>query len=300
MPNTVLYGPHLFPGGPELYIRKGNLRITDKESHENIRQTLISAFSKRNSNQVLSQISQRCDIDSDVPVELAFMNYGDTQLVYLATLADKVKVAALINQPHTPLGKVKKEFHNLQRLVKIDPRFVVEPYAYFSKGNHELYVSSYVDKAMCVYCNLDAPWGVYDPVPAYHFESLSPEIGHALTSSMMALLVNYYDEQKGKGLAQTQISGNDFILTRDFKKDNPNTVLPNMRLIAARGFVEASLEKYLGILREEFLIGSHYTDPSVVGGNFKVNHKSLLPLTEAEIEEGIELGLRLRGQRHLR
>ena len=109
MYNQVSYGPHLFPSGPELYIREGNLGISDREAHCNIRDTLVSAFSNGNPDSILSQISGRFGLDSDVPVELAFMNYGNMQLVYLATIEYRVKVAALVNQPHTPLGRVREE-----------------------------------------------------------------------------------------------------------------------------------------------------------------------------------------------
>ncbi|MFH1401246.1 MAG: hypothetical protein ABIH41_07055 [Nanoarchaeota archaeon] len=295
--NTVTYGPHLFPGGPEPYIRRSDLEISTGEAHRNIRDTLVAAFSNGNPHSILAQVSERFGLECDTPARLAFMNYGNMQLVYLATLADDVRVAALINQPHTPLGKVREEFDTLQRLVEIDPRFVVEPLAHFSmrgKG-HELYASRYVDNAMCIAVN--GGQGVYDPLPRYHFEGFAPEISHAVNSTMIALLVNYHDGERGKGISKTQTSGDDFILTRDFTKDNPSTVQPNMRLIAARGLIDVSLDAYLAIVRQEFLIGTNRDDPAVLNGQMRVNTRSALPMTEQEIEDGIELGLRLREQR---
>ena len=70
----------------------------------------------------------------------------------------------------------------------------------------------------------------------------------------------------------------------------------NMRLIAARGFVESSFKDYLSLIRTEFLLGTSRTDDDVISGKIKINHKSTLPMTEEDIELGIELGLRLREQ----
>jgi len=295
MTQRISYGPHLFPGDPESYIRVGGLGISVGEAHRHIQKTLVAAFSNGNPDSILSQISSRFGLKPDVPVELAFMNYGNTQLVYLATLG-KVKVAVLINQPHTPLGEVKEEFNNLGELVGTDPRFVVEPYAYFAVGKHELYVSWYIDKALCIVHNPDSNiHGFYDPSPFYHFEKFIPGTSQTVNSSIIALLVNYHEH--GKGLAKTQISGNDFILTRGFDQYKLDTILPNIRIIAARGFIDASLNEYMDVLRQEFLIDTNRNDPYVVSGKLKVNHKSKVAMTKKEIEEGIELGLRLKKER---
>jgi len=238
MNNEIKYGPHLFPGGPELYIRTSDQRFSNRKAHEDIIYTLAFAFSNREENSILSKISERFNLDSNISIKFEFMNYGNMQLVYLATLGNKSKVAVLINQPHTPLGNVKEEYKNLQRLVEIDSRFVIKPFAYFAmKGKgHELYVSEYIDTAMCIAVN--KKHGIYNPLPRYHFERFSSELSQVVNSEMVALLVNYYDSERGKGLSKTRISGDDFILTRDFKKDNFSTVQPNMRLIAARSFVK--------------------------------------------------------------
>jgi hypothetical protein len=111
---------------------------------------------------------------------------------------------------------------------------------------------------------------------------------------MIALLVAHYDLERGRGIAKTQFSGDDFIFTRDFQHNNPETVLPNIRLIAARGWVETSFDGYLGLLRTEFRRATHYTQPEIISGDIKVNCKSTVPLSRAEIEAGIELGITLR------
>jgi len=296
MTNPIIYGPHLFPYGPEPYIKADGLGISTEKAHENIIQTLVAAFSNKNPGTIQSQLSKRLGFDSNKPVILSFMNWGDMQLVYLTVLSEKLRVATLINQPHMPLGRVKEEFDNLEQLVKIDPRFVVKPLAYFAlkEKGHELYASEYVDNARCV--AVHNGHGVYDPLPYYHFDKFSPEVSSAVNSSMIALLVNYYDSEKRRGLAKTQISGNDFILTRNFKKDNPNIVQPNMKIIAARGFVEASMDEYVNMIEQEFLLGTNRNGRDVVSGKIKVNHSSKHRMTPLEIERGIEMGLRLRKQ----
>lgn len=127
------------------------------------------------------------------------MNYGGTQLVYLATIKDQGKFVALINQPHTPLGKVREEFENLKRLVEIDPRYVVRPYAHFvrKEKGHELYVSEYIENALCI-AHIDDTHGIYDPLPHYHFEEFPAKTSRLIHKGIIALLVNYYDEEKGK------------------------------------------------------------------------------------------------------
>jgi len=291
MENKISYGPHLFPYGPEPYIRASN---RDQDFHRNIRQTLIAAFDGRNPDSILCQLAKRLEIGPDPQVNISFMNYGNTELVYLVNIADKVKVATLINQPHTPLGRVRKEFDNLGRLVEIDPRFVVKPLAYFAspRKGHELYASEYIENAMCIMRQ-----GIYNPLPNYHFEMSSSEIISAVNSNIIALLVNYYDSERGRGLAKTQINGNDFIFTRGFDNRNPNSVQRNMRLISAREFVKAIFNKYLNILRQEFLDGTDRSDKDVLSGKIKVNHRSAVPMTLEEINKGIEIDLELRSHR---
>lgn len=292
---VVMYDSHSFLGGPEPYIRLGKGNLTVSEAHENIEHTLVNVFANSRSTSDL--------INKDIKktqgfISLNFINYGDMQLVYLATLSDSKKVAVSINQPHTPLGYVKKEFYNLERLVEIDKRFVVKPIKYFSMADlgHELYISEYFPDAMCVAHNnvKGNPHGMYNPLPSYHFENFSKNISSVINFNIIALLVNYYDAKRGRGLAKTQISGNDFILTRDFRKDDIRTIPHSLKLIAARGFVNASLKEYCNMLRHEFLIGTNRNDADVVSGKIKINHKSKVPMTEKEIDIGIALGLTLR------
>lgn len=198
MPNKVSYGPHIFLGGPEYYIRTGELKTTIRKAHKNIRDTLIASFSNDVPDSLIHQLSQQLGIDKKANTKVAFMNHGNTQLVYLATIKNQGKFAALINQPHTSLGKVKEEFENLKRMTEIDPRFVVKPIAHFirEEKGHELYVSEYIENALCIAHNEEH--GIYDPLPYYHFETFTPRTSNMIHKSIIALLVNYYDEEQGK------------------------------------------------------------------------------------------------------
>ena len=144
------------------------------------------------------QLSEKMGFDPETKIELSFMNYGNTELVYLASIGDKIKVATLINQPHTPLGKVQEEFINLQRLREIDPTHVINPLVYFKKEDkqHEIYAAEYIDNALCIAHNNGH--GIYNPLPKYHFENFSPNISREININMIALLVNYYDQEKNR------------------------------------------------------------------------------------------------------
>lgn len=129
-------------------------------------------------------------------------------------------------------------------------------------------------------------------MPYYHFEHFSPETSSEVNIQSIALLVNYYDQENNRWIAETEISGNDFILTKEFKIEYPETVKDNIKLIAARDFIDVSLEEYLDILSKEFLVWTQRD-----GGQwriFKVNKRSSEAMTEQEITKGILSGLQLR------
>jgi hypothetical protein len=293
----VAYGPHDFPGGPENYLRLGELNFEQDSEHENIKNSLGIIFTDPKQ---VSRIHKAFDKDTDLKkfVQLNFINYGNTELVYKVTFGKDYGVAVLINQPHTPLGVVKNEFENLENLAKMDDRFIVKPRKYFSahEFGHELYVTEYVPNALCIAHNnvSGTPHGVFNPNPYYHFENFSKEQSSIINSSIIALLVNYYDDEHRRGIAQTEISGNDFIYLRNSKRKDIYKIPQDLKLIAARGFVNASFEDYCGMLRHEFRLGTTRSYADVVSGKIKINHKSILPMTKEEILTGIALGLGLR------
>jgi len=283
-------------GNPVFY-----LRLQDKENdldvvYGEIRKTLNAAFDEDNKDSLLGQLSRKFELPKGLHTQLDFINYGNTQLVYLATLFNDnfaKQFTILINQPSTKLETVKNEFDNLQNLFKIDSRFVVEPHVFFTDGKHSLYATTYIEKARCIYSGY-GKWGMFDPKPIYRFIPFSQEVSDSVTSNMVALLVRYYDEKRGVGISRTQLNGDDFILSQGWNQNNPNTVLENMKLISARGTIKTSFDEYLDILRNEFITGTHYRDETVKRGEMIVNFKSGLPMSEKVIEDGIVLGLSLR------
>ena len=216
-------------------------------------------------------------------------------MVYCLRPLEGEPLIVLVKQPLQEYGVVRTEFQNLQKLSQIDPRFVIPTLAYFGDGNNELYVASYVKNARCVY-NENGIWGNFNPIPRYHFERFRAEIANAVVSSMIGILINYYDTQNSRGVSKTQINGDDFILSQDFNPEDQNSVQRSIKLIAARGFLEVSFEEYLDLVRQEFLIHSHYNYSVVKSGGLKINHKSEVSLTRETIERGIEIGLELRAE----
>jgi hypothetical protein len=296
----VAYGPHDFLNGPEQYLRLGELNFEMTQEHENIKSALGTIFT--DSKQV-SKINKAFDRKNDFNrfIRLNFINYGNTELVYKATLGENNNVAVLINQPHTPLGVVKTEFENLESLANMDDRFIVKPKLYFSTSEfgHELYITDYIHGALCIaHHNIPStPHGVYNPSPSYHFKDFSKEQSSIINSSIIALLLNYYDEENQRGLAQTQVSGNDFILVKNNKRKDIYKTPYDLKLIAARDFVNASFEEYRDMLVEEFCIGTTRDYSGVISGNIKINHKSILPMTKQEILLGLALGMGLRSDK---
>jgi len=279
---------HTF-GNPLLYIRLGDRSGNAESAHQRIIEALTLAFDPDNPDSVIPQLAGELNLGPDINTSLDFINYGNDSLVYLVSLqnGDKIeRVTALVNQPRREFGLAKKEYGNLCRLSEIDPRFVVKPYAYFQHGNQELYITKYIENARCIYGGYGR-WGVFDPQPRYHFADFAPEVAAAVTMSMISLLVHYYDQERDQGLAKTQLSGDDFILSQDWDMTDPASVLRNMKLIAARDMINIPFEQYLDLLRQEFAEGTRYND------RFKVNHKSEIPLSRELVESGIELGQRL-------
>lgn len=301
MSNKIIYWPHKDRESPLPYIRireesiqgTKNRLVEILDSHENIKQTLFDWFDSTNPDSVFSQLSERFDLDDQSPVKISFINYGNTELVYLAKVWDKNKFTILINQPHTSTETIKQEFENLKRLYEIDPRYVVEPLAYFANERKEysFYVTEYIDNAICIAHNPGWTAWFYNPLPYYHFENINLGTTKELNKNIIALLVNYYDEEQWMWLSETEISGNDFILTRDFNVDNLETVKNSIKLISARNLMKISFNEYLNLIRKEFSIWTNREMDEVLNGKIKINHKSVISMTTEEIEQGIKLWL---------
>lgn len=92
--------------------------------------------------------TQAPDIFSD-NYNIKFINYGDTELVYV--LANGIKKwTILLGQPMTQKGTVKKEYDILNSLAINHPDLIVKPNYYFSNQDRECYITPYIHQARCI------------------------------------------------------------------------------------------------------------------------------------------------------
>lgn len=228
---------------------------------------------------------------------LRFINYGDTQLVYVLEV-DSRSYTILLGQPAAKVGTVKREHDNLIRLSKNNPENVVSPIHYFQSndGKRELYITPYKYQARCIASDDVDGWGVYVPEPDYHFSSFSDKERSIINSSMIALLVRMYDAKNKQGIAACKIGGGDFILEKGYETESLTyeNILKRMKLIAAREMTSMSLEDYIETLKNEFSKRTYYRNEKDRDKSVIVNYKARVPMSEDEINKGIELGLKLR------
>lgn len=226
-------------------------------------------------------------------VDLEFINYGYTELVYVLTVKGKERYTLLVKQPMVEQGKLREEFQNLVELSKFDKN-VVAPYEYRSynydafKG--EVFLTPYMYQARCVASDKD--WGMYIPEPEYRFEEFDTAQRFFVNVCMIAKLVYLYDEDRKQGIAAAKLGGGDFILPKGWEENEPcqKYTLDNLYLTAARDMVECSLEEYVEMLRDEFSRPTIQEEQS----SLTINHRGRVAMAMEEIEEGIELGMNLR------
>lgn len=227
---------------------------------------------------------------------LQFINYGDTELVYILSVDDK-KYAILINQPHNEFGIVKKEYDNLSILGKIFPNYIVVPFHYSKddERHKELYVAPYIYQARCIgVCEHD--WGEWVPEPDYHFRDYLENERIIINSCMIALLIKFYDKEKNLGIGACKIGGGDFMLEKGYENEEitQDNILKRMKLIAAREFLSISLDDYINHIRNEFCKRTYYQTEAERDKSILINYKARAGMPAEDIEKGIELGLALR------
>ena len=231
-----------------------------------------------------------------VPIEneIEFINYGDTELVYVVT-TQKSRNTILVGQPITPLGTVKVEYENLLHLAKKHPSIVISPLGYATNGKRECYITPYIHQARCIatYAN---NYGAYIPEPYYRFEPYQEEDEYLITKTIIANLVRLYDEDEKLALAECKIGGGDFIMEKEFDTipHTEENALKHMKLIAARKLINIELKEYIKLLKHEFQRRTYYRtlyekDPSII-----INLKNRVSMTTEAINDGINLGLTLR------
>ncbi len=241
------------------------------------------------------------DLPSQIPTildehnfDFEFINYGDTELVYVYT-TPKGKFTALVGQPIVPLGKVRLEYDNLKQLAEKNPQLVVAPSAYVTNGTREGYITPYIKQARCIatYAN---NYGAYVPEPFYRFEAYSPEDEYLISKVIIANLVRLYDQDKKLALADCKIGGGDFIMEREYDQvpHTEATTLEHMKLIAARKLINIEMKEYIKLLKSEFRRRTYYRTLLEKDPRILVNLKNRVPMSEQAIEDGITLGLSLR------
>lgn len=222
-------------------------------------------------------------------LELEFINYGQTQLVYVLTdLTDNSKITILAKQPVVDFGKIKKEADNLINLNKFDKN-VISPIDYFSYKDQELYVTPYINQARCVasYEN----WGMYVPEPQYRFVNFTKQQEDIVTSSMIAKLISYFDQEKQEGISACKLGGGDFMLKKGWENMQPTykNTFESLYFISAREKIKCSLKEYIEIIKREF-------SKTTINENQEeliLNHRGRVPINMSNIEKGIQLGMSL-------
>ncbi len=174
---------------------------------------------------------------SNLATSIRFINYGDTELVYVIEQA-KNKQTLLVGQPNIKFGTVKKEYENLVKLSKKNPDLVITPINYICNEYREAYFTPYLYQARCI-ASQDLGYGAYIPDPSYHFATYSDDDTYLICKAIIANLIRLYDEKENLGLGSCKIGGGDFILEKEFDNEihTIENVLKRMHLIVARKLI---------------------------------------------------------------
>ena len=229
--------------------------------------------------------------ENNIPItdiDIEFINYGQTELVFVLTEKSGKRSTLLVKQPVVPLGKVKEEAQNLLFLKDKDQN-VVAPIDYFQIGDQELFVTPYIYQARCIASY--GSWGMYVPEPYYRFVAFTEEQEKIVNCCMLANLVSLYDFEHQEGISSCKLGGGDFMLPKDWEKEPPTlpNTLNNLFLIAARKKIKCSYDKYISIIRDEFSRVTISEDQK----NILLNIRGRVPMQIEDIDLGIELGQKL-------
>lgn len=274
--------------------------VRGAEMTESVAKGLIDCLSEEE-NSLTSRLNNMFKLEGIENIQVRLINGGATSLVYVLNLEGKEKTKQVIlniNNPKTSKEKIIQEYKNLEQLFQLDYMFVVDPFHCFEGEEFSAYTTELHRKANCVYSGQGEPWGMINS--EYEFIPFSPGVTNMTISTMIGLLINYYNSETQEGITQTRFSGDDFILKRQVDLSKPLTARTNLKLIAARELRKIPFKDYVEKIKEEFRYATHYTDDKVQSGDFFINTKCALPLTEKQIEDGIEIGMIFRGSRGAR
>ena len=219
-----------------------------------------------------------------------FINYGKTELVYVLTVQEKERYTLLVGQPILECGKVFQEAENLKELHKVDKN-VVAPIDYFSSGNHELYVTPYINQARCI-ASYGNNWGMYVPEPHYRFVEFNFAQQRIVNTCMIAKIVSLYDDKTQSGISNCKLGGGDFMLPKGWENESPTieSTLNSILLIAARDKINCSFEEYKNLIRKEF------SQITIDKDGFKLNIRGRVAMSNEEIENGIKIGCKIKDE----
>lgn len=244
--------------------------------------------------QFLASLSK--EIPSIVTPEstIEFINYGDTELVYVIKTDNKTDTL-LVGQPVTKLGTVKLEYDNLRHLATKNPSIIVSPITYISNGTREAYITPYIKQARCIATYNDT-YGAYIPEPYYRYEPYNEQDQYLVSKAIIANLVRLYDYDNKLALAECKIGGGDFILEKEYDEEThtEENILKRMKLIAARKLINIELKDYIELIKKEFSKRTYYRTLEERDNSVLINIKNRVPMTKEAIEDGISLGLSLR------
>lgn len=247
-------------------------------------------------------------LHTGVEPEVKFINYGDTELVYVISYGEQ-KFTLLFGQPTVPLNDIETEVNLLQKYHKNGRSTVVAPLTsfktskahaiagtgYFHIFNKMSYITPYYEQARCVASQEDG-FGIYVPEPEYHFERFSKKESDLVCACMIAKLISLYDAKTKCGISACKLGGGDFILTKEWDREKLDLgdTLKCMKLIASRKEVHCSLKKYISLLREECTKRTYYSTEEQRDPNIIINHKARVGMSPEAVEQGIVMGLKLR------
>lgn len=256
------------------YIEVNEIQDTDDEYNK------IMRFLKK----YLEYYAKNNGMSAD-ELNLEFINYGKTELVYVLTDKNGNRITLLVKQPAVRLGDVNEEMQHLLDLNKKDKN-VVAPIDYFQLGDQELYVTPYINQARCIASY--GTWGMYIPEPYYRFESFTKEQESIVNICMIAKLVSLYDFEKQEGISCCKLGGGDFMLPKGWETEAPTieNTLGQLYFIAARKKVKCSFEDYLQIIRNEFSRATINENQS----QLIINLRGRVPMQIVDIDAGINLG----------
>ncbi len=236
---------------------------------------------------------------SNKAVNIRFINWG-MEAQFFVLSCKKELLTLLVGQPRIKFGTIKHQAKLLSHFNKIDS-LVVAPVEYFASNSNvykkELMVTPYVYQARCI-STVDQNLGVYVPEPKYHFSTFSTQAQSVVKSCMIAKLISCYDVKNNVGLGDVQVFSGDFILDKSYKQTNNYTqTLNKLSLIACRKTVKCRLEEYINLIKSEFVVNSRQGTSLLGNKKFKINTNLDSPLSLAEVEKGIKLGLAIRKER---